>query len=287
MLTWASRKRGRLPALRIRVGCEFHYESVGPTPSIWQVRPRLDSHHVVKSHWASSPFLPIRSYVDGFGNLCDRMVLVEGPNTVRFDALVDVPPRFDDVDKSATQVPLEDLPNETLAYLLATRFCLSDVLIDRAWELFGHARPGWERVQAVCDWIHENIRYAAGSSTRLTTSADILASGCGVCRDYTHVGIAFCRALNVPARYVSGYIADVAVPPPVDPMDFCSWFEAYLDGRWWTFDPRNNVPRLGRVVIGRGRDAADVAMVTTYGGPELRTMEVWADEVPDHEGEPD
>jgi transglutaminase-like putative cysteine protease len=151
--------------------------------------------------------------------------------------------------------------------------------MDTAWEMFGGTRPGWERVQAVCDWTHENIRYAMGSSTGVTSALDAFEARTGVCRDFTHVGITFCRALSIPARYVSAYLPDIGVPPPDLPMDFCSWFEAFLDGRWWTFDPRNNTPRMGRVVIGYGRDAVDVAMATTYGSATLKTMEVWADEV--------
>jgi transglutaminase-like putative cysteine protease len=266
--------------VRIRVGCQFDHEAPAPVPSVWQVRPRIDGpHQVVATAWGCSPFAPARSYLDTFGNLCDRLTLPEGRSRVRYDALVEVPATFDEADKGASQVPVEDLPDEILVYLLASRFCLSDVVIEEAWDRFGSTRPSWERVQAVCDWTHENIRYEVGSSTPLTTSADVLSGATGVCRDYTHVGITFCRALSIPARYVSGYLPDIAVPPPDLPMDFCSWFEAFLDGRWWTFDPRNNAPRTGRVVIGRGRDAADVAMVTTYGAQRLETMTVWADEV--------
>jgi transglutaminase-like putative cysteine protease len=266
--------------LRIRVGCQFDYEMSGPTPSVWQVRPRLDGPHVVvSSSWSVSPFVPSHSYFDGFENICDRLTLPEGEATVRYDALVEVPATFDDSDKEAAQLPIEELPDDTMVYLLASRFCLPDVVSDRAWELFGATKRGWERVQAVSDWTHENIHYEAGSSTAVTTAGDVLECGTGVCRDLTHVGITFCRALSIPARYVAGYLPDIAVPPPDYPMDFCSWFEAYLGGRWWTFDPRNNVRRMGRVVIGRGRDALDVAMVTTYGNPVLRAMTVWADEV--------
>jgi transglutaminase-like putative cysteine protease len=277
--TVASRIADKLSLMRLRVGCEFAYEVVEPTPTIWQVRCRLDGEHqMVSERWTSTPLVPSRAYVDDYGNLCDRLVLPAGATTITYSALVDVPDRPDDVDKEANQVPVEVLPEDALVYLLASRFVLSDLLLDRAWELFGHARPGWERVQAVCDWTHQNLRYQIGSSTPLTTSSDVLDQGMGVCRDFTQVGMAFCRALNVPARYVSGYIPDIGVDPPDLPMDFCSWFEAYLDGRWWTFDPRNNVPRVGRVVVGRGRDAADVAMVTTYGPCDLRSMVVWADE---------
>lgn len=265
--------------MRIRVGCEFDYAAAGPTPAVWQVRPRLDGpHSVVSSVWGSDPFVPVRSYLDRFGNVCDRLTLPEGRTRVRYDALVEVPASFDEADKGAEQLPVEDLPDEALVYLLPSRYCLSDALNDRAWELFGDTPPSWERVQAVCDWTHGNVAYRSGSSTPLTTAADVLACGTGVCRDLAHVAVTFCRALNVPARYVAGYLPDVGVPPPDYPMDFCSWIEAYLDHRWWTFDPRNNVPRMGRVVIGRGRDALDVAMVTTYGNPELVSMEVWADE---------
>ena len=271
---------GQAAAVRVRVGCHFEYEAPGPTPAVWQVRARPDgAHQVVTSTWTCQPFVPMRSYLDGFGNVCDRMLLPEGFSSVRYDALVEVPGAFDEVDEAAEQVPVEHLPDSALVYLLASRFCLSDVVIEEAWDRFGGTRPGWERVQAVVDWAHGNIRYQMGSTGPVTTSADVLANRTGVCRDYTHVGITYCRALNIPARYVSGYLPDIAVPPPDLPMDFCSWFEAYLGGRWWTFDPRNNVPRMGRVVISRGRDAADVAMATTYGAPELNVMTVWAGEV--------
>ena len=266
--------------MRVRVGCQFDHEASAPTPSLWQVRPRLDGHHqVVASSWTCSPFVASRSLLDRFGNLCDRLTLPAGPSRVRYDAVVEVPATFDEADKGAPQVRVEELPDGALDFLLASRFCLSDLAVEQAWELFGATRPGWERVQAVSDWTHENIRFEPGTSTAVTTSADVLECATGVCRDYTHVGITFCRALSIPARYVSGYLPDIAVPPPDLPMDFCSWFEAFLDGRWWTFDPRNNVPRMGRVVIGRGRDAADVAMVTTYGTLALEAMTVWADEV--------
>ncbi|HEX2064150.1 MAG TPA: transglutaminase family protein [Acidimicrobiales bacterium] len=266
--------------MRIRIGCRFDYEATGPTPAVWQVRPRIDGpHDVVASRWYTSPFVPARSYMDSFGNVCDRLTLPEGRSVVTYDALVEVPATFDDADKEAGETPVDQLPDDTLVYLLPSRFCLSDVVYDRAWELFGAAPDGWDRVQAVCNWTNEHIGYEMGSSDSLTTAVDVLESGAGVCRDLTHVGITFLRALNIPARYVSGYLPDIAVPPADVPMDFCSWLEAYLDGRWWTFDPRNNVPRMGRVVIGRGRDALDVAMATTYGAPVLRAMEVWADEV--------
>jgi transglutaminase-like putative cysteine protease len=166
-----------------------------------------------------------------------------------------------------------------MVFLLPSRFCLSDALQAQAWELFGATEPGWGRVVAVCDWVHENVQFQMGSSNPLTSALDVWQSRYGVCRDFAHLGLTLCRSLNIPARYVFGYLPDIDVPEPYEPMDFCAWFEAYLGDRWWTFDPRNNVPRAGRVVIGRGRDALDVAMVTTYGAPALQTMTVWADKM--------
>ncbi|MDP9072087.1 MAG: transglutaminase family protein [Actinomycetota bacterium] len=265
--------------MRIGVGCEFHYDSPGPTPSIWQVRPRPDGpHRLVSESWETSPSLASTSYLDAYGNLCDRLTLPEGPTVLRYDASVEVSDRLDEAGEGARQVPVEALPDEALVFLLPSRFCLSDVLYDTAWELFGGTDPGWSRVVAVADWVHDNVRYEAGSSTPLTTAADVYEKRAGVCRDFAQLGVTFCRSLNVPARYVFGYLPDIGVDPPDEPMDFCAWFEAFLGDRWWTFDPRNNVPRVGRVVIGRGRDALDVAMVTTYGGAALEKMTVWADE---------
>jgi transglutaminase-like putative cysteine protease len=268
--------------MRLRVGCEFDYESAGPTPTVWQVRPRADrSQSLAFESWGTSPELPRTSYSDAYGNVCDRLTLPLGRTVLRYDARVEVPGLLDETNSEARQVPVELLPDEAMVFLLPSRFCLSDVLREPAWELFGATEPGWPRVAAVCDWAHENIQFQPGSSNPLTSALDIWQSRTGVCRDFAHLGLTLCRSLNIPARYVFGYLPDVGVPPPDGLMDFCAWFEAYLEDRWWTFDPRNNVPRAGRVVIGRGRDALDVAMVTTYGAPVLQMMTVWADQTGD------
>ncbi|MGH9022920.1 MAG: transglutaminase domain-containing protein [Acidimicrobiia bacterium] len=268
--------------MRIRVGCEFQYASAGLTPSIWQVRPRADpAQRLSFESWSTSPALPRSSYHDAYGNICDRLMLPPGQTVLRYDAHAEVSGGLDDVDETARQVPVESLPDEAMVFLLPSRFCLSDVLRERAWDLFGGTEPGWSRVAAVCDWVHDNVRFQVGSSNALTTALDVWESRTGVCRDFSHLGLTLCRSLNIPARYVFGYLPDVGVPPPYEPMDFCAWFEAYLEDRWWTFDPRNNVARIGRVVIGRGRDALDVAMATTYGAPILERMTVWADEIGD------
>ncbi len=265
--------------MRIRVGCEFVHKATGPTPAIWQVRPRPDGPDgLLSSAWESTPPLATTSYIDAFGNLCDRLVLPEGRSVVRFDAVAEVSGNPDPVDVYALQQPVETLPHDALVYLLPTRFCLSDVLHDEAWELFGSTPPGWARVQAVCDWVHDSVTFDYQNTSPVTTACDVWQSRTGVCRDFAHLGVTFCRALNIPARYVFGYLPDIGVARTAQPMDFCAWMEVYLGDRWWTFDPRNNQRRVGRVLIGRGRDAVDVAMLTTYGATVLESMEVWAGE---------
>jgi transglutaminase-like putative cysteine protease len=265
----------------VRVGCQFRYQSVHPAPTVWQVRPRRDGRHrIVRESWQREHCQPSGSYLDLFGNTCDRLTFDQGLSSVRYDAVVDLPAGCDDTGEDATQRLVQDLPDETLLYLLPSRFCPSDELHDVALDLFGTAGTGWAGVQTVVDWVHDNIAFQYGASTPTTTAVDVFERRMGVCRDFAHLALTFCRCLNIPARYTFGYLPDIAVIPPATPMDFCAWFEAYLEDRWWTFDPRNNVPRIGRVVIGRGRDAVDVAMVTAYGQTTLVDMEVWADEIP-------
>jgi transglutaminase-like putative cysteine protease len=264
--------------MQVRIGCRFEYDTVEKTPSLWQVRACPDGDHGIVSETWKAP-ASSRRYLDAYGNVCDRLVLPPGHSVLRYDATVNVSSNFDDADKGATETAIEDLPDEAFVYLLPSRFCWPDVLHDAAWALFGAVEPGWARVQAVCDWVHDHVRYEPGTTTAVTTAQDVWESRMGVCRDITQLGVTLCRSLNIPARYVAGYLPDIAVVPPDIPMDFCSWFEAWLEGRWWTFDPRNNEPRIGRVVIARGRDALDTAMVTTWGAAELQAMTVWADEV--------
>ena len=250
----------------VKVGCEFIYESSWPTPAVMQVRPRPDGDfRVLDEAWRITPPLALHAYSDIYGNTCQRMVIPAGDMLLSYDAMIEVSGQADEVAPDAVQLPVEELPDEVLLYTLPSRFCLSDTLSDMAWQLFGTIEPGWARVQAICDWVHGNIRFQYGTSNSLTTSADVCSAGVGVCRDFAHLAVTFCRAL-------------IGVPPPDAPMDFCAWMEVYLAGRWWTFDPRNNEPRIGRVLVGRGRDALDVAMITTYGSPRLTKMTVWADE---------
>ena len=266
--------------MQIRVGCEFQYEATWPTPTVMLVEPHRDgAHTIVREEWKITPDIPKHAYYDIYGNLCQRLVLPEGAHSLSYDAVVKVSDDWDPVMPDTPQLPVEDLPDDTLLFTMPSRFCQSDVLSDTAWQLFGNTEPGWKRVQAICDWVHGHIRFQYGTSTPLTSAVDVYEQGVGVCRDFTHLAVTFCRAMNIPTRYVFGYLPDIGVPPPDDPMDFCAWMEVYLGNRWWTFDPRNNMPRVGRVLLGRGRDALDVAMVTSYGSPKLKQMTVWADEV--------
>lgn len=268
--------------MQIKVGCEFHYEAAWDTPAVMQVQPHPDAvelgQRVLRETWESTPPLNMHSFSDFYRNTCQRLVLPAGQQVLRYDAIVEVSGQEDDVALDAKQLPVEALPDDVLHFTLPSRYCLSDVLSDLAWQLFGALEPGWGRVQAICDWTQGNIRFQYGTSNPLTTAADVCAQGVGVCRDFAHLAISFCRALNIPARYAYGYLPDIGVPAPDAPMDFCAWMEVYLGGRWYTFDPRNNQFRIGRVLVGRGRDALDVAMVTTYGSPRLAEMVVWADE---------
>jgi transglutaminase-like putative cysteine protease len=265
---------------RIRIGCEFTYVAEIDTPVIFQVQPSESPALALQGEqWSTKPSMAIRGYTDLYGNPCARAVLSAGRSSLQWGAVADVPDATEDADENALERAPDALPDDTLIYILPSRYCLPDVLADEAWGRFGGFLPGYRRVQAICDYVHGHLTFQYGSTTSLSTAADVNAAGRGVCRDFTHLAISFCRALNIPARYVFGYLPDMDVPPDPAPMDFAAWMEVWLGDRWWTFDPRNNMRRKGRIVIGRGRDASDVAMATTFGGPFLENMVVHAEEV--------
>ena len=267
------------PRRQVRVGCEFRYTAAIDTPAVFQVMPYDAGPAVVRTAtWSGEPEVLRHGYTDLYGNACQRLTLPAGSSTLRFDALVTVPDATEEVDRDAPETPVTELPDDALMYTLPSRYVLSDELGDEAWDTFGSMRPGYSRVQAVVDHVNSALTFQYGASSPSTTAVDVWNARRGVCRDFAHVTLSFLRALNIPARYVFGYLPDMDVPPLPEPMDFAAWIEVYLDGTWYTFDPRNNSPRKGRVLIGRGRDALDVAMVTTYGGPILDSMVVWAEE---------
>ncbi|MFN2519397.1 MAG: transglutaminase family protein [Jatrophihabitantaceae bacterium] len=264
----------------LRVGCEFRYDAAVQTPAVFQVQPYEGGPAtLMRQSWETTPQLERHGYSDLYGNGCQRLNLPAGVSTVRYDALVVVPDATEDVDLEAPETSVTELPDDVLHYTLPSRYVLPDVLGDEAWSRFGGQLPGYRRVQAIVDHVNGHLQFGYGTSTPLSTAADVHETRQGVCRDFAHLAITFCRALNIPARYVFGYLPELDVEPLPDPMDFAAWMEVYLGDRWWTFDPRNNRPRKGRVVIGRGRDALDVAMVTTFGAPVLDAMTVWSDEV--------
>ncbi len=268
---------GRAP-LALRVGCTFQVEATQPTAAIMQVAPRPQPGLSIRDElWATDAYH--YTYVDSYGNRCERFELPASPSTVIYEAHVVVPHPSDVIARDAAETPVAALPDEVLNFVMPSRFCLSDELGQESWDRFGSLTPGWDRVQAIVDYVNGHLAFTPGASNPWTTAADVNRAGQGVCRDFAHLAITFCRALNIPARYVFGYIPDVGIPLPDEPMDFSAWFEAYLDGRWHTFDARLNTPRIGRVIVGRGRDAVDVALITSFGPLTLTGFEVRADPV--------
>ena len=266
--------------MRLEVGCEFSYRAEVATHGLFQVEPRLDEGVVaVTEQWTTTPQMGLARYVDSFGNMCRRTTIPAGSSSWRYGALLDLPDGIDAEVLDASEVPAEYLPDQTLVFTLPSRFCPVQELADEAWKLFGSVPPGWRRVQTICDWVHSEITFGYLSTAPLATALEVLNTRAGVCRDFVHVAVTMCRALNIPARCAFGYLPEIDVPTSSEPRDFCAWMEVFLGDRWFTFDPRNNQRRAGRALVGRGRDALDVAMVSTYGGPELLDMTVWADNV--------
>lgn len=267
--------------MQIRVGYEMVYDCPQPTPMILMLNIHYSraSDIVVPDYLVTDPAVPVEAYRDSFGNWCSRIVAPAGRIRLTADAIVRSSAEPDRIDPAAKQCPVQDLPAETLVFLLGSRYCETDLLSQTAWDLFGTSPPGWLRVQAICDYVHRYIAFGYEHARPTKTAADALRERDGVCRDYTHLAVAFCRAMNIPARYCTGYLGDIQVPAPDSPMDFCAWFEAYLDGHWYVFDPRNNIPRIGRILIARGRDAADVPLSHSFGPNTLVGFKVWADEV--------
>ncbi len=267
--------------MKLRIGYELRYAFPQPTPMLLMLNVHFTriSDLMQPDHIVVTPSVPISGYRDGFGNWCTRVVAPAGKVVFTTNAIIVDSGRYDPVVLSASQVPVEQLPQETIVFLLASRFCDSDQLLDLAWALFGDVAPGWPRVQAICDFVHNRITFGYQYARVTRTASEAYREGQGVCRDYAHLAIAFCRALNIPARYCTGYLGDVGTEPPYPPGDFSAWFEAYLGGQWYAFDPRNNVPRIGKILIAQGRDAADVAITTTFGPNTLECFRIWTDEV--------
>ncbi len=266
----------------LRVGYDVTYSCPQPTPMILMLNVHFSrsSDLVVPDHMIVSPSIPVSGYRDMFGNWCMRIVAPSGQTRLRSQAQLNDNGLADPSAPAARQIPVEYLPEEALTYLLGSRYCETDRLLPIAWELFGNAPQGWWRVQAICDFVHRHITFGYQHARPTKTAYEAWEEGRGVCRDFAHLAVTLCRCMNIPARYCTGYISDINMPPPYGPMDFAAWFEVYLDGGWHMFDARNNKPMYGRVLMARGRDAADVAMITSFGASTLENFTVICDTLP-------
>jgi transglutaminase-like putative cysteine protease len=265
----------------IRLGYEIIYDFPQATPIILN----LNVHYSRASDWVrpdtilTDPAVPLSMYRDSFGNWCTRVIAPAGSFRVTSDAVIKDSGVAELSVPHAFEHTVDSLPDETLVFLLPSRYCETELMSPAAWSQFGGMMPGWSRVQAICDFVHQHIAFDYQSARPTKTAWETYNERRGVCRDFAHVAITLCRCLNIPARYCTGYLGDIGVPAMDAPMDFAGWFEAYIGGAWHVFDPRNNQRRIGRVLIARGRDAADVAMCMTFGPNVLKGFRVWADEV--------
>ena len=266
--------------MRIRLGFDIAYSCQQPTPTLFklQVEPARAADLIGREAIVADNGLELSPYIDAFGNRCLRGVSRPGRTRLRLDALIEDDGTHDSRDQAAKEAPLNELPPETLQFLQPSRYCESDALSAFAWSRFGATNPGWERAQAIVDFAHRQIRFGYPDANIWRTAQSAMSDGVGVCRDYAHLAVALLRAMNIPARYCNGYMGDIGVPPDPAPMDFNAWCEAYLGGKWWTFDARHNTPRIGRVVISRGMDAADCAMIHTFGPHWLESFKVVTEE---------
>jgi transglutaminase-like putative cysteine protease len=264
----------------IRLGYDIQFDIPEPAPMVamLHVHPSRIADLRAPDELQVTPTAAVDQYHDSFGNICSRFVAPAGQLRLYNSTLIEDSGEPDLVNLGARQMPVEDLPSDVLRYLLASRYCEVDQLMNTAGSLFGGTAPGWSRVQTICDWVHSNITFGYNFASPTMTARDVFADRRGVCRDFQHLAITFCRCMNIPARYATGYLGDIGVPL-TPPMDFSAWFEAYLEDRWWTFDARNNTPRIGRVLMATGRDAADVAITTSFGTAWLKNFTVVTDEV--------
>ncbi|MFS8037014.1 transglutaminase-like domain-containing protein [Xanthobacter sp. AM11] len=262
--------------MKIRAGYEISYDCPHPTPMILtlSVHPSRVADLESVDRVLFSPDLVANTYHDSFGNFCHVIQAPAGRLTMHTDFVIRDSGKPDEVAPGAVQHPLDELPVDVLLFLLGSRYCETDRLSNIAWSLFGHVPKGWPLVQAICDYVHGHITFNYADASPLRTAFDGYTQKRGVCRDFAHLAVTLCRCMNIPARYCTGYLGDFGVPVDVNPMDFSAWFEVFLGGRWYTFDARHNKPRIGRILMARGRDATDVAIVTSFGPSTLASFKV-------------
>jgi transglutaminase-like putative cysteine protease len=268
--------------MRIRAGYDIAFTMTQPTPMVLMltVHPSRAKDLMAEHKLLTAPKVPLRDYRDMFGNVCTRVMAPPGLLEFKADFEIDDSGKPDEVVPNARQHPIAELPDDALVFLLGSRYCDTQTLSDFAWRTFGTSKPGWARVQAICDFVHHHIKFGYAYARADRTASDAHRERVGVCRDFAHLAITLCRCMNIPARYCTGYLGDIGVvPPDPAPMDFSAWFEVFLDGRRLTPDARHNRPRIGRILIARGRDAADVAISTSFGATELARFKVITEEV--------
>lgn len=266
--------------MQIRIGYEIKIHFPQPTTMLALLHTYPESYQMVqKENLQVDPPLSYEQFTDGFGNCCTRLQAPAGVILLKNDAIVQVEGILDRMDLEAEQIPPQQLPYDTLKFLHPSRYCEVDRLENFAWDKFGHIPRGYQRVQAVCSWVHNHIEFGYKYACNTKTACDVLKEGKGVCRDFTHLAITLCRSLGMPARYVTGYLGDIGVAKDPAPMDFSAWFEVFLSGGWYTFDPRHNQRRIGRIIIAYGSDAADTAITTTFGSHKLEHFSVCTDEI--------
>jgi transglutaminase-like putative cysteine protease len=269
--------------MRIHVGFDIALDFPQPTPTLLMlnVHPSLRHLLVRPDTLRLAPDCGLTSYLDGFGNQCGRLVAPPGLLRISTDAVIENDGLPDKVAPQARAVPVGELPTEVLVFLLGSRYCETDALSQTAWSLFGGLQPGWAMVQSIVDFVHDRLEFGYAHARATRTAREAYGERRGVCRDFAHLAVALCRCMNIPARYATGYLGDIGVEPDPAPMDFSAWFEVYLEGGWHSFDARHNRPRIGRVVMAYGRDAADVALTNSFGAHVLSKFEVWTDEIPE------
>lgn len=266
----------------INYGFEIAISVPRATPLICllDVHPERRLDIASEAPFCASPSTPSMTYLDSFGNQCRRLMAPAGDLAMRIDGSIVDSGKHDEVNAGAREVPVDQLPHHILTFLLGSRYCETDRLSQVAWDLFGGVKPGWTRAQTICNFVHDHLTFGYQHARSTRTALEAFAEKKGVCRDFAHLMIALCRCLNIPARYVNGYLGDIGVPADPAPMDFSAWTEVYLENRWYTFDARHNKPRIGRIVVARGRDATDVALINSFGPHTLKAFKIWTDEQP-------
>jgi transglutaminase-like putative cysteine protease len=273
--------------MRIQVGFDIAYDCPQPVPLLLMlsVHPSREGDLLTPQVLQTDPALPLTEYRDGFGNVCHRVLAPPGQIKLSASFQIKDTGAADEIAPEAKQIPVQDLPDDVLVYLLGSRYCETDRLSNVAWSLFGGVEPGWSRMAAICNFVHDRITFGYHFARPDKSAWDGYNERQGVCRDFAHLAVALCRCMNIPARYCTGYLGDIGIPPSDSPMDFSAWFDVYLlgpdGGRWYTCDARHNKPRIARILMARGRDATDVALTTAFGPAFLARFDVVTDEIPE------